>query len=126
MRTNRMASLAAAAALLSAFAARAGEPKKTPELLAKGKASFELNCASCHGPSGAGDGPAAAALDPKPRNLATAPLKKGDKPAQIFATLGQGLPNTAMIAFTHLPEEERWALAYHVAALREAAKGKKK
>ena len=126
MRSNRAISLAAAAALLAAFAARAAEPKKTPELLAKGKASFEMNCASCHGPNGAGDGPAAAALDPKPRNLATAPLKGGDKPAQIFATLGKGIPNTAMIAFGHLSEEERWGLAYHVADLRQAAKGKKK
>ena len=126
MRINGIMSLAAAA-LLAPLAARAGEPpKKTPELLQKGKASFEVNCASCHGPAGAGDGAAAAALDPKPSNLGTAKLKGGDKPAQIFATLGKGVAGTAMIAFTHLPDEERWALAYHVAALRDAAKGKKK
>ena len=126
MRTTLTMSLAAAA-LLAAPAARAGDPpKKTPELVQKGKASFEMNCASCHGPAGAGDGAAAAALDPKPRNLATAQLKGGAKPAQIFDTLGKGIPGTAMIAFSHLPEEERWALAYHVAALRDGAKGKKK
>ncbi len=124
MRTKGIMSLAGAAALLAAVAARAGEPKKTPELLQKGKASFEMNCASCHGPAGAGDGAAAAALDPKPSNLATAKLKGGDKPAQIFATLGKGVPGTAMVAFTHLPEEERWALAYHVAALRDGTKKK--
>lgn len=126
MHSNRLMPLAAAAALLAAGAARAGEPKKTPELLAKGTASYEMNCASCHGPGGTGDGAAAAALDPKPTNLATGKLKGGDKPAQIFATLGKGVPGTAMIAFTHLPEEERWAIAYHVAALRNGAKGKKK
>ena len=125
MRTKRIMPLAAAAALLAAGAARAGEPKKTPELLAKGKASYEMNCASCHGSGGAGDGAAAAALDPKPTNLAAGKLKGGDKPAQIFATLGKGVPGTAMIAFSHLSEEERWAIAYHVAALRDAAKGKK-
>ncbi len=127
MHTKVIMPLAAAAALLAAPVARAVEPpKKTPELAQKGKASFEMNCASCHGPGGAGDGAAAAALNPKPRNLATAPLKGGDKPGQIFATLGKGVPGTAMIAFTHLPEEERWALAYHVAGLRGGAKGKKK
>ncbi len=127
MRTKVMMSLAAAAALLAVPVARAGDPpKKTPELAQKGKASFEMNCASCHGPAGAGDGAAAAALDPKPRNLATAPFKGGAKPAQIFDTLGKGVPGSAMIAFTHLPEEERWALAYHVAGLRDAGKGKKK
>ena len=35
----------------------------------KGKASFSQLCASCHGPAGKGDGPAAAALNPKPRDL---------------------------------------------------------
>ncbi|TLN02623.1 cytochrome c, partial [bacterium] len=34
-----------------------------------GKVVFETNCASCHGTTGAGDGPAGAALDPKPANL---------------------------------------------------------
>ncbi len=126
MGSKGIVHLAGAAALLAAFAARAGDaPKKTPELLQKGKASFEVNCASCHGPAGAGDGPAAPALDPKPSNLGTAKLKGGDKPAQIYATLGKGVPGTAMVAFTHLPEEERWALAYHVAALRDGAKKKK-
>jgi len=36
---------------------------------AKGKEIFQANCAACHGPEGKGDGAAAAALDPKPRNL---------------------------------------------------------
>lgn len=34
-----------------------------------GKVVFDTNCASCHGTTGAGDGPAGAALDPKPANL---------------------------------------------------------
>lgn len=36
---------------------------------AKGKTLFAQDCASCHGPAGKGDGPAAAALNPKPRDL---------------------------------------------------------
>ncbi|MDO8519241.1 MAG: cytochrome c [Deltaproteobacteria bacterium] len=45
-----------------------------PEVLtapdaAAGKILFERNCASCHGLTGVGDGPASAALNPKPRNL---------------------------------------------------------
>jgi mono/diheme cytochrome c family protein len=39
---------------------------------AKGKVSFENTCVACHGPQGKGDGPAAAALDPKPKNLSDA------------------------------------------------------
>ena len=35
-----------------------------------GKALYERNCAACHGTSGKGDGPAAASMRPKPRDLA--------------------------------------------------------
>jgi mono/diheme cytochrome c family protein len=34
-----------------------------------GKLLFDANCASCHGPEGLGDGPAAAALPVKPANI---------------------------------------------------------
>jgi len=34
-----------------------------------GEAKFKQLCATCHGPSGQGDGPAAAGLNPKPRNM---------------------------------------------------------
>jgi mono/diheme cytochrome c family protein len=127
MHERILVSLAAAAAVLLAPAAGAAEPpKKTPELLEKGKASFALNCAACHGAKGEGDGAAAAALSPKPRNFATEPLKHGASAAQVFETLGKGSPGTAMIGFTHLPEEERWGLAYYVLELKSAGKGAKK
>jgi Cu-processing system permease protein len=34
----------------------------------KGKAQYQTTCAPCHGPGGKGDGPASAALNPKPRD----------------------------------------------------------
>jgi mono/diheme cytochrome c family protein len=34
--------------------------------VARGAAHYQTLCASCHGPRGAGDGPAGQALDPKP------------------------------------------------------------
>lgn len=34
-----------------------------------GGAKFQTLCATCHGPSGKGDGPAALSLNPKPRDL---------------------------------------------------------
>jgi mono/diheme cytochrome c family protein len=37
-----------------------------------GKAKFQQLCAVCHGAAGAGDGPAAAGLNPKPRTFADA------------------------------------------------------
>lgn len=39
------------------------------DAVAAGETLFAERCSSCHGPEGAGDGPAAASLDPKPTNL---------------------------------------------------------
>ena len=54
----------------------------------KGKAVYDLNCTTCHGPSGAGDGPVAAALPPesKPRDFTTGDFK--------YDTDGDGKPGT--------------------------------
>lgn len=121
-----MAFLAAAAVALAGTARAAEPPKKTPELIAKGEKAFATNCASCHGPKGLGDGVAATALNPRPTNLAAGTLKHGAKPAEVFDTLGKGMPGTAMIAFKHLPEEDRWAIAYYVSDLRAKAPKAKK
>ena len=48
--------------------------KKNPipadaDSIMRGKALFQTNCAVCHGACGQGDGPAGAALNPKPANL---------------------------------------------------------
>lgn len=37
-------------------------------MLTKGQQVYTINCAPCHGASGKGDGPGAAALNPKPRD----------------------------------------------------------
>jgi len=117
--------LAAGAAIMLATAAGAAAPKKTPDLVAKGKASYATNCAVCHGDSGKGDGVAGAALEPKPRNLVAGKFAKGAAPAQVFETLSKGLDGTTMVGYGHLPEEERWALTYYVLDLRGGAKGGK-
>jgi mono/diheme cytochrome c family protein len=39
-----------------------------PVSLDRGRALYKVNCTSCHGDQGKGDGPAAAAYNPKPRN----------------------------------------------------------
>lgn len=44
---------------------------------AKGQEIYTTFCATCHGPTGLGDGVAAAALDPKPRDLSSAAILEG-------------------------------------------------
>lgn len=86
--------------------------KPSPELIAEGKALYTTNCASCHGNDGKGDGPAAAAFTPKPRNFTTGEWKNGGKPSQIFQTLTAGLGS--MPSFAALPPDQRWALVHYV------------
>ncbi len=100
----------------------AAPPKRTPEVLEKGKASFNTYCASCHGATGAGDGAAAASLAAKPRNFHKDKFKQGSKLPQVFETIGKGVPNTPMAPFAYLSEDERWALSYWVLELKAGKK----
>lgn len=86
----------------------------TPALIAKGKTLFAVNCASCHGVDGYGNGPAAAALNPKPRNYHEGYWRYGGGVARIVQTISTGSPGTAMAAFTNIPFEDRFALAHYV------------
>lgn len=51
--------------LISSVSIAQGKPAD----LVAGKAKFDQICAACHGATGKGDGAAAAALNPKPRNF---------------------------------------------------------
>jgi len=62
---------------------------------ASGKQMFKAYCAPCHGPSGKGDGPAAAALKTPPADLtALAKSNDGKFPAAEVTSIlrGQGVP----------------------------------
>jgi mono/diheme cytochrome c family protein len=90
----------------------------TPEMVAEGKTLFTVNCASCHGMGGAGDGAAAAALNPKPRNFTSGDgWKFGSGVARIARTLTEGSPGTGMAAFQAIPMPERIAIAHYVRTL---------
>jgi len=102
-------------------------PKKTPELLAQGKKLYEQNCVTCHGPKGDGKGQLGAALKPPPRDF-NIPFKqwthsKGDL-KKVFEVITKGIPNTSMVKWDQLSEQERWAMVYYT--IEFAAPPKKK
>lgn len=61
--------------LLTAVAASVIPAAATAADAEAGNALFQINCMTCHGPAGKGDGPLAAALDPKPRDLSSGEFK---------------------------------------------------
>ena len=80
------------------------------------KKSIETNCVSCHGPSGKGDGPAAAALPaPKPANWTSAGVQK-QTDGEIFWKMSNG--RGAMPPWKHLPEQERWEIVNYIRTLK--------
>jgi caa(3)-type oxidase subunit IV len=90
----------------------------TPALVARGKELFAVNCVSCHGTEGYGDGPAAAAINPHPRNFhQDKDWVNGRKPTDVFKTLKTGVPGSMMASFATLPSDDRWALDAYVLSL---------
>jgi mono/diheme cytochrome c family protein len=82
---------------------------------------FRRHCVTCHGVAGDGAGPAAAMLDPYPRDYRSGVFKytstrAGAKPIHkdLQRTLYRGVPGTAMPSFAHLPSEQSEALIEYV------------
>ena len=86
--------------------------------IAEGRALFAEHCVACHGARGGGDGPAAAALNPRPPDLRAhhvALHTAGD----LFWWIGHGLRQ--MPAFgDRLSPDERWDLVNFLRALSAA------
>lgn len=107
--------------------AAAAQPPETPELLATGQRLYEKQCAVCHGAQGAGDGPAAYLLYPKPRDftqnefrlVSTSSMQATNE--DLFRTITRGMPGSAMPSWEALTPRERWALVYYVRRLTKTA-----
>ena len=87
-------------------------PEAAPDL-ARGAALYAQNCASCHGVSGGGDGPAAEGLDPPPIAFDDVVRARERSAFALYQVIGQGLEGTAMPGFSDLGAEDRWSLAYY-------------
>ncbi len=84
--------------------------------LAEGKALYQQKCAQCHGKKGDGDGPSAAALEPKPTNFVEDSIN-GVSPFQAFNVIRLGIDGTSMRAFNELSDKEIWEIAFYLKTL---------
>jgi cytochrome c oxidase cbb3-type subunit 2 len=89
---------------------------------ATGKATYERWCAGCHGDTGAGDGPGAREMLPRPRDFTRGVYKirttaSGEIPTDddLMHVVDEGMPGTAMPAWkAKLSEQERRDVVAHL------------
>lgn len=88
--------------------------------LATGKTLFEQYCATCHGTTGRGDGPAAQGLTPAPTNLSATIRGRFGGDAFLNWTISEGgTPvNSAMPPFKEvLSKDELWKVVLYLRTL---------
>ncbi len=95
-------------------------PKRWPDLN-NGRQLYALQCKSCHGENGFGDGLLSAGLEPAPTNFHSPDKANGLSPFQAYNTIRLGVENTAMRAFDELSDDEIWDLAFYVLSLPHTA-----
>jgi mono/diheme cytochrome c family protein len=71
-------------------------------LLSQGKKTYQTYCIACHGEKGAGDGVAAAALNPRPKDFTRRAFEK----SYLKEILKSGISGSAMMPFPMLTDLE--------------------
>ena len=113
-----MKAAAAVAVVLAAVSVAGAEQTGRPS----GERVYLERCSACHGEHGDGNGPAAAALDPRPQNFRDAAFWKNRTTAQLKQVVRQGKPGTLMAPFEGvLSDEEIDAVVAYLAQFRPAA-----
>ena len=88
--------MAVALAVLAAAGIRAEDAKPAADTFvikgdaAKGAETYKMYCLPCHGEKGMGDGVAAAALNPKPRNFTDKALMATIPDKEVFTAIKEG------------------------------------
>jgi peroxiredoxin len=86
-----------------------------------GEVFFQVQCASCHGPEGRGDGPSAVTLRPPPHDFAVRPWRSDPSRESIRKVILDGIPGTAMPGSRGtLAEQDLDSLVEHVYRLATA------
>ncbi len=91
-------------------------PKSDAAVAAGKKHTVEKACTACHGDSGKGDGPGAAALNPKPADWTSAKAQQQSDGCLFWKiTTGRG----AMPPWAALPETDRWQIVHYIRTLKK-------
>lgn len=92
-------------------------PTRAPDL-ARGATLYQAQCATCHGATGHGDGPAGLQLTPRPIDFTDQARADQRSALSLYEVITQGVADTPMVSYkTTLSDDDRWALAYYVGTL---------
>jgi mono/diheme cytochrome c family protein len=87
----------------------------TPELVRAGRQLFAVNCASCHGADGFGDGAQGRGLNPPVRNFHELEgWKNGPTVLGMWTTLENGIAGGSMAAYRLMPAEDRMSIIHYI------------
>ena len=93
-------------------------PRKAIDL-AQGRHLYENSCASCHGASGRGDGPASRGMRPSPPAIGDAATMSDVLPATMYRIVSVGISGTPMTGYAGgLTPEQRWNIVSYLVSLR--------
>jgi copper transport protein len=82
--------------------------------LTRGQGIYQANCESCHGTSGAGDGPLGKNLNPPPANFQIH-MAAGHTDGELFNWVTQGIEGSAMPSYgATLTENQRWDVINYI------------
>ncbi len=91
-------------------------PSEAPDV-ARGAKLYVAQCSSCHGANGDGLGPAAKGMEPPPIAFLDKERAAERSVFGLYQVIEQGLDDTPMVSYKHLPAEDKWALAFYVGSL---------
>lgn len=103
------------------------EPPFTFESITRGRELYgALQCAACHGETGAGDGPSSATMvdafgvPVPPRDFNSGAFRGGSRGVDLYTRIAVGIGGTPMVAYPDevLTPDDRWALVHYVQSLR--------
>ena len=112
--------LASLATYVQAFHDNSVTVAQTPApILARGAVVYAVNCLSCHGAQGKGNGPVGMALLPRPANFTAIQ----PDPARVIQVLNEGIPGTSMRPWPSLAPLDKQAVSAFVRTLFEDPAG---
>ena len=97
----------------------------TPESIAAGRKSYDVNCAACHGNLAQGAVKAGVAISiieeqggKQPPDLTDAAWDHGSTDGEIYAVIKRGIPPTMMAGWEgRIPDNEIWAIVNYLRTL---------